>query len=49
MTVYKIKSAALRAEGQKVQSIDRAYVAKRLVEIRQRDPQAKMLKVEAGR
>lgn len=49
MTVYKIKSEALRAEGQKVQSIDRAYVAKRLAEIRVRDPQAKMLKVETQR
>lgn len=45
MTVYKIKSAVLRAEGAKVQSIDRSYVAMRLAEIQRRDPQAKMLKV----
>jgi hypothetical protein len=49
MTIYKIKSAVLHTEGHKVQSIDRAYVARRLAEIRERDPQAKMLKMEATR
>lgn len=49
MVVYKIKSTVLRAEGQKVQSIERAYVSRRLAEIRLRDPQAKMLKIESER
>lgn len=46
MTIYRIKSRVLRAEGHKVEGVDKAYVEQRLAEIRKRDPQAKLLKIE---
>ena len=49
MTVYKIRSKVLRAERQKIESVNRSYVAARLAEVKQRDPQATMLIVPESR
>jgi hypothetical protein len=47
-TIYRIRSSVLRAEGQKVEGIDRRRIEKRLREVRKRDPQAKLLAIPAG-
>lgn len=46
MTVHKIRSKVLRAEGHKVESVNERYVRDRLAEVIQRDPQAKIIHVE---
>lgn len=45
MTIYRIRSAVLRAAGHKIESEDKRYAEQRLAEIQQRDPQAKLITV----
>ena len=46
MLVFRIRSKVLRSEGHKVESVSRDYIAQRLAEVQQRDPQAKVLRIE---
>lgn len=46
MIVFRIRSRVLRAEGHKVEGVNRTYIEQRLDEIKQRDPQAKVLRIE---
>lgn len=49
MTIFKIKSAALREKGEKFETASRASAEKRLAEIRKSDPQARILTIPAER
>lgn len=50
MIVYRIKSSHLKAKGEKIESIHRSYVEKRLREVRAtQDPEARMLRVPLSR
>ena len=46
MTVYRIRSKALRNEGHKIESVNPHYIAGRLAEVQERDPAAKVIKIE---
>ena len=46
MTVFRIRSRVLRAEGHKIESVNRSYIDERLNEVKKRDPQAKVLRIE---
>lgn len=46
MTVFKIRSKVLREERHKVESTNGDYIARRLTEIKQRDPLAKIIRLE---
>lgn len=46
MTVHRIRSKVLRAEGHKIEGAFRPYVEERLAEIKKRDPHAKIITVQ---
>jgi hypothetical protein len=45
MTVFKIKTA-LRTEGFRFESVHKAAAERKLAEVRERDPQAKIVAVQ---
>lgn len=49
MTIYKVRSRVLRAEGHKIESVNERYVRDRLAEVQQRDPNATILAVPVTR
>lgn len=50
VTVYRIKSAALKARGDKIEGIDKRRMEKRLAEVqRAHDPQARLLTIPGTR
>ncbi len=48
-TVHKIKSAHLRAKGERIEGVNHAAIAKRLTEIQKMDPAAKIISIPAAR
>ena len=49
-TIYRIKSQALRAKGEKIEGFDKARIEKRLKEVRRlHDPAATLLTIPVQR